>query len=86
MYIHIRMCIFYMGVYTYIYIYIYMKPARGPQTDFFSNSCNESQGLPTMKCQTKCAKAILGGRFLGTVTAVPRGTAVTGQLGLGALA
>ena len=24
----------------------------------------ESQGLPSMKCQTKCAKAILGGRFL----------------------
>ena len=42
----------------------------------------ESQGLPTMKCQTKCAKAIFGGRFLGTVTTVPRGTAVTGQLGV----
>ena len=24
----------------------------------------ESQGLPTMKCQTKCVKAIFGGRFL----------------------
>jgi hypothetical protein len=34
----------------------------------------ESQGLPTMKCQTKCAKAILGRLFwhLGLGTGVPR--------------
>ena len=38
-----------------------------------------------MKCQTTCAKAIFGGRFLGTMTAVPRGTAVTGQLGQASL-
>ena len=63
-----------------------MKPARGPQTEFLAFIVMESQGLPTMKCQTKCAKAIFGGRFLDTVTAVPRGTAVTGQLGLGTLA
>ena len=55
-----------------------MKPARGPQTKFFSNEMPNEQ--------TKCAKAIFGGRFLSTVTAVPRGTAVTGQLGLGTLA
>ena len=58
-----------------------MKPARGHQTEFLAIIVVESQGLPTMTCQTKCAKAIFGGRFLGTVTAVPRGTAVTGQLG-----
>ena len=34
------------------------------------------------ECQTKYAKAIFVG-FLNTMTAVPRGTAVTGQLGLG---
>ena len=27
------------------YIYIYMKPARGPQTEFFSNYCNGIPGL-----------------------------------------
>ena len=59
-----------------------MKPVRvDPKQSFLAIIVVESQGLPTMKCQTKCAKAILGGRFLGTVTAVPRGTAVTGQLG-----
>ena len=57
-----------------------------PKQSFLAIIVVESQGLPTMECQTKCAKAIFGGRFLGTVTAVPRVTAVTGQLGLGTLA
>ena len=60
-----------------------MKPARGPKTDFFNNYCNGIPGLANYEMPTKCAKAIFGGHFLGTVTAVPRGTAVTGQLGLG---
>ncbi len=61
-----------------------MKPARGPQTEFFfDNIIVDSQGLPTVKCQTKSAKAILGERSLDTVTAVPRRTAVMGQLGSG---
>ena len=63
-----------------------MKPARGPQTMFFlAVSVVESQGLPTMKCQTKCAKAIFWGRFLNTVAAVPRGSARNGGHGAAGL-
>ena len=40
-----------------------MKPARGPQTEFLAIIVVESQGLPTMKCQKKCAKAIFGSIF-----------------------
>ena len=40
-----------------------MKPARGPQTDFFAIIVIEAQGLPTRKCQTECAKAICVGLF-----------------------
>ena len=54
-----------------------------PNRFLFAIIVVESQGLPTVKCQTKSAKAIFGERFLDTVTAVPRGTAVTGQLGSG---
>ena len=47
--------------YMYTYIYIYMKPARGPQNRvFLAIIVMESQGLPTMKCQAKCAKAPIG--------------------------
>ena len=64
-------------------IYIY-ETCAWTQNNFFSTIIvMESQGLPTMKCQTNRAKATFGGRLLGTVTAVPRGTAVTGQLILG---
>ena len=35
-----------------------MEPERGPQTVFFTVILVESQGLLTMKCQAKCAKAI----------------------------
>ena len=38
-----------------------MKPARGPQTFFLAIIVMESQGLPTMRCQAKCAKAIFVG-------------------------
>ena len=48
-----------------------------PKQSFLAIIVVESQGLPTMKCQTKCAKAVFGRRFLDTVTAIPRGTAVT---------
>ena len=40
-----------------------MKPARGPQTICLAIIVVESQGLPTMKCQAKCAKAICVGLF-----------------------
>ena len=53
-----------------------MKPARGPKTDFYNNYCNGIPGLANYEMPTKCAKASLG-TFLGTVTAVPGGTAVT---------
>ena len=68
---------------TLAYIYICMKPARGLQTEFISNYCSGTTGLAkTIKCQAKCAKICLWA-LLGTVTAVTRGTVVTGQLGLG---
>ena len=35
-----------------------MKPARGPKTICLAIIVVESQGLPTMKCQAKFAKAI----------------------------
>ena len=40
----------------YIYIYIYMKPARGPQTEFFCNYCSgipglANYGMPSEKCE-----------------------------------
>ena len=41
-----------------------MRPARGPKTKNLAIIVVESQGLPTMKCQTKYAKAIFGGCFL----------------------
>ena len=40
-----------------------MKPARGPKTIFLAIIVVESQGLPTMKCQAKFAKAICVGLF-----------------------
>ena len=40
-----------------------MKPARGPKTIFLAIIVMESQGLPTMKCQAKFAKAIFVGLF-----------------------
>ncbi len=44
-------------------VHINMKPERGPQTMFLAIIVVESQGLPTMKCQAKCAKAIFVGLF-----------------------
>ena len=58
-----------------------MKPARGPQTEFFSNSCSGIPGLANYEMPNEVCEGNFGGRFLGTVTAVPRGRAVTGQLG-----
>ena len=44
-----------------------------PKQGFLAIIVVESQGLPTMKCQTKCAKAILGGRFfMGRVARASR--------------
>ena len=51
-----------------------------PKQGFLAIIVMESQGLPTMKCQTKCANAIVGGRFLSTMTEISRWMAVTGQL------
>ena len=58
-----------------------MKPARGPQTEFFSNYCSGIPGLANYEMANEVCEGNFGGTFLGTVTAVPRGTAVTGQLG-----
>ena len=48
-----------------------MKPARGPQTRFFSNYCNGIPGLANYEMPNEVCE--------GTVTAVPRGTAVLGR-------
>ena len=59
-----------------------MKPARGPQTKFFSNYCSGIPGLANYEMPNEVCEGNFLGTFLGTVTAVPRGTAVTGQLGV----
>ncbi len=59
-----------------------------PKQHFLAIIVVESQGLPSMKCQTKCAKAIFGGRFLsGTGGSREPPVPVKGlrQLGLGTL-
>ena len=45
-----------------IYIYIYMKPARGPQTEFFSNSCSGIPGLANCEMLNEVCE----GKFRGT--------------------
>ena len=48
----------YWHVYIYIYIYICETCVWTPNKVFFAIIVVESQGLPTMKCQRKCAKGI----------------------------
>ena len=54
-----------------------MKPARGPQTEFFCNYCSGIPGLANYEMPNEVREGNFWERFLGTVTAVPRGTAVT---------
>ena len=51
-----------------------------PKHCFLATIVMESQGLPYEMPNEVC-EGNFGGAFLGTVTAVPRGTAVTGHLG-----
>ena len=48
---------------TYIHIYIYETCAWTPNNVFLAIIVMEFQGLPTMKCQAKCAKAIFVSPF-----------------------
>ena len=79
-----------------------MKPVRGPQTEFFSNHCSGIPGLANYEMPNEVCEGNFWERFLGTVTAVRHGLAVTAlaqapddqqswntgywQLGLGTLA
>ena len=44
-----------------------MKPARGPQTIFFSNYCSGIPGLANYEMPNEVGEGKYGARFLGTV-------------------
>ena len=58
-----------------------MKPARGPKTKFFSNYCSGIPGLANYEMPDEVCEGSFWETFVDTVTTIPRGTAVTGQLG-----
>ena len=63
-----------------------MKPARGPQTDFFSNYCSGIPGLANYEMPNEVCEGNFWGTFFRHRDSRSAGTAVTGQLGLGTLA
>ena len=58
-----------------------MKPARGSQTEFFSNSCNGIPGLVNYEMLNEVCEGNFWVRFLGIVTAVLDSRLLAAELG-----